>query len=99
MKTDALISTDLVSRLREQSTKWFDDDTAGIAVMREAADEIERLRALGLVTLVAAFRATVKNLPPEIRQDVVSQTLPDTSRFNGDYCNDLADMRAGWGLL
>jgi len=49
--------------------------------------------------LKGALRAAVKNLPPEIREDVTLQGLPDTSRYNGDYCNDLADMRAGWGLL
>lgn len=38
------MTTDLVARLREQSSKWFDDDSAGIAVMTQAADEIERLR-------------------------------------------------------
>lgn len=49
--------------------------------------------------LKAALRAAVKNLPPEIREDVTLHGLPDTSKFNGEYCNDLADMRAGWGLL
>lgn len=46
-----------------------------------------------------ALKAAVKYLQPEIRKDVTLHGLPDTSVFNSEYCNDLADMRAGWGLL
>jgi hypothetical protein len=38
-------------------------------------------------------------LPPEIVKDVTSPGMPDTAGFNGQYLNDLADMRAAYFLM
>jgi hypothetical protein len=62
-----------------------------IGCLRQAADQIASLRD--------GLRAAIRYLPREIRQDVRAATMPDTSKFDGDYKNALADMRHAYAHL
>jgi len=52
-----------------------------------------------LETLRKGFKAALFYLSREIRKDVRSAALPDTSKFDDHYKNALADMRAAYRQL
>jgi hypothetical protein len=77
-------SKDLSTRLRAESRQWYDDDSSGLRLIAEAADEVERLQREN-----TALRNLADNLRPGPISEALAGSMADEYRRAGiEPCPD-----------